>query len=64
MDEFMFEERFDFYGAELMAAEHAIVTYLTVKIHFASMTFRAGNIFVFRFEHLSIRSFLSPGRLL
>ena len=38
----LFEERFHLFGLESMAAEHAIVTHLTVKIQFTRMAFRAG----------------------
>jgi hypothetical protein len=62
--EFVFEERFHLFGAELATAEHAIVPHLAVKIHFTIMAFGAGYIFVFRFEHLSTITFLSPERLL
>jgi len=39
--EFAFEQRFHLFGTELMTAEHAIVTHLTVKIHFTMMAVRA-----------------------
>lgn len=55
--EFAFEKRFHLFGAELATAEHAIVTDLTVKIHFATMAFWAGYILVFWFKHLSIGPF-------
>lgn len=42
-----------FFGTELVTANHAVVSDLTVKIHSAMMAFRAGHVsLVFRFKHL------------
>jgi hypothetical protein len=50
--EFVFDEHFHFLSAEPMTAKHAIMARLAVEIYFARQAFRAGYIFVFRFEHL------------
>jgi hypothetical protein len=56
-------EGFYLFGAELMAAEHAVVAHLGVKVHLASLASGTGYVFILRLEHLLVAFLLDLNSL-